>query len=278
MLLLVQLCPANRERGPIRRVLEQGALGGAERASRRLREAKEADGRPLDHERDLTPPILVHGRRLALAFARDLPHLPSRGADDHRLVELVADLNLGRLDPEQLGEPLGQLRKQLVELEGLERGREVLERAQPLGDRLGLRPRGLLEQQIGAVLLGAAANGQVDPLREQQRVGEFRRFDRGSDHADPHLDPGARHQPEVDARTLGIDRVTIHPGGPVEDRRQILAVLRIAQLDHRDPVQLARLSTHEARERPVRADDSPLGVEHGLADRGGLERAAQQCF
>ena len=113
VLLLVQLRAADRQRGAVGRVLEQRALGGAERPSRRLREAHVADFRPLDHERYLAPPVVLgSGRR-----ARDRADLPARGAHHARLVVLAIDLHLGRLDPEQLGQPRSQLRQELIEIE-----------------------------------------------------------------------------------------------------------------------------------------------------------------
>ena len=62
----------------------------------------------------------------------------------------------------------------------------------------------------------------------------------------------------------------------LERRRQRLPVLELAQLDDRETVQLRLLPPHQPRERGVRADDPALGVEHGLADRSRLERAAEQ--
>ncbi len=123
MLLLVELGPADRQRGTVGRVLEERALGRAERPARRLGKAQVADGRALDNERHLAPPSGFNAGRLA----RRRPHLAAGGAHHARPIVLAGDLHLRGLDREQLGQAGGQLGEQLVELECLERGGQVLE-------------------------------------------------------------------------------------------------------------------------------------------------------
>ncbi len=224
-------------------------------------EAQVADGRPLDHERHLPPAVAVGAGLLA----RDRAHLAAGDAHHPRLVVLAGDLHLRRLDPEQLGQPCRQLRQELVELERLERRREVLELRQPLGDRLGLHARGLFEQQVGPVLLGAAADGQIDPLRQQQRLGELGRLDRGRDHRDPHLRAGARSQAQVDGRLVGADKPRAGAGDLLERRRQ------------RRPVLEPRTARRPRSRSGRRALGRRAGRTRGSSGRSGPQRRARSC-
>ena len=155
MLLLVQLGAADRQRGAVGGVLEQRPLGGGERraptagrgvGSRRSRPrspaAPRASGpssapaRPRGTGASWPPEPRARRDRIGRARRRSAPRQPrprtARPADS----------------PAEAGTRRARACSSAV--------REVLELRQPLGHGLRLHARGLLEQQLGAVLLGPA--------------------------------------------------------------------------------------------------------------------------
>jgi hypothetical protein len=64
VLFFVQLRTPDGQCGAVGRVLEQRALGGAERASRGKAQAQATDVRPLDDQRHLAPAILFQHQRV----------------------------------------------------------------------------------------------------------------------------------------------------------------------------------------------------------------------
>ena len=85
----------------------------------------------------------------------------------------------------------------------------------------------------------------------------------------------ARAQAQVE-RTLATGRLALASAHLLEGFEQGRPVLVKAQVHDGQAGQLARVATDEVTEGRVGPDDPPVGVEHGLADRGGFERAAQQ--
>src|SRR6185312_13650394 len=101
MLALVQLSTPDPEPSPLGGVLDQGALGGAERAARRKAQAQDPGPSALDHDRSLEGAPGLAGvepaRRAMLGAERD------------RLAGAADDLDLGDLGIEQLGQANRQL-------------------------------------------------------------------------------------------------------------------------------------------------------------------------